>query len=332
MNYRSLLLDDSGTAPEVEKLAGETEKANQPIQFDGNFGLEKKIGKEGNVLNYGLTILFEEEKQAHEVKYELSLTYLGLNQEQNFLYRLDRTSAVYVNEVIPELVADKLAYQAGSIFYPLIVETKPDGKFLKVTNCDEIRKRWVKVRSEIENYFEGDYAAKYIRLMNERLMDDNFIQICFREDWFIQTYFQSIYKNYKQQLTVEENLLFPNLEPTALGYKTVETVNPFTNYFGALQLEHKGILEQDEINSATGGYRAKYILSPATKVIQIIIAEWWVKEITEKKVTLKLFSTDKFDDEKLPTNVASSSIESLVFLDGDKTNKREKSFWGSWFK
>lgn len=331
MNYRSLLLDDGGTAPEVNKPIEKAEKANQPIQFDGNFGLEKRVGKVGSTQLYGLTILFEEEGEANEIKYELSITYLGLNDGQNFLYRLDRTSPVYINEVIPELLADKLAYETGKIFYPLVVETKRDGKFLAVQNFDEIRKRWSKVRVDLENYYEGEYATRYIRLMDERLMDDNFIQVCFNDDWFIRTYFQSIYKNYKQQLTVEENLLFPNLEPMALGYKTVESLDPLTNHFGAIQLHHKGILEQDELNWATGGYEARYILKPTTKTIQIIIAEWWMKEITEKKVTLKLFSTDTQEDEKLPTNIAASSIESLLFLDGNKTSKSDKSFWSKWF-
>lgn len=329
MNYKSLLFDDSGT-PQQVKIP--IEKANQPIQFDGNFGLERKVGEKGNQLHYGLVILFEEEGVSHEIKYELSVTYLGLNEEKNFLWQLDRTSPIYINEVVPELLADKLAYEAGKIFYPLIVETKRDGKFLAIKNCNEIRQKWTAVRVNIENYFEGPYAAKYIHLMDERLMEDNFIQICFRDDWFIQTYFQSIYKSYKAELNLEEQLFFPNLDPMALGYKTAESVNPLTNHFGALQIQHQGILEQDEINFATGGYQAKYILSPVSKAIQMIIAEWWVKEITERKVTLKLFTTDQLSNEELPTNIAPSSIEDLVFLDGNKTNKSEKGFWSNWFK
>ena len=88
MNYRSLLLDDGGIAPEVNKPGEKAERANQPIQFDGHFGLQKRVGKVGSTQLYGLTILFEEEGEANEIKYELSITYLGLNDGQNFLYRL----------------------------------------------------------------------------------------------------------------------------------------------------------------------------------------------------------------------------------------------------
>lgn len=332
MNYRSLLLDDDGSTHEIAKPIEKAERANQPIQFDGNFGLAKRIAKVGSTLHYGLTILFEEEDQANEVKYELSITYLGLNDEQNLVYELDRTSPVYVNEVIPDLLADKLAYEAGKVFYPLVLETRQDGKFIAVKNFADIRKRWDKIKIELENYYEGEYAARYVGLMEERLADDHFIQICFKDDWFITTYFQSIYKNYKEGLALEEYLLFPNLEPMALGYKTIESVNPRTNHFGAIQLEHKGILEQDELNWATGGYEAKYILTPATKNIQAIIAEWWTKEITEKKVTLKLFNIGQRDEEELPTNIGASPIESLVVLDGSKRNRTEKGFWSKWFK
>ncbi|OWK69738.1 hypothetical protein [Pedobacter sp. AJM] len=331
MNYKSLLFDDTHVVQQEQKPAEKVEKGNQPIQFDGNFGLERRLGKNGEKQQYGLTILFEEDGKSNEIKYELSVSYLGLSDEHTFLYQIDRTSPVYINEIIPDLLADKLAYEAGKIFYPLVVETRKDGKFLSVKNSEAIRKRWIKAKAGIEDYFEGVYAAKYIRLMDERLADDHFIQICFRDDWFIQTYFQSIYKNYLKDLSVEGNLLFPNLEPVALGYKTTETVSPRTNHFGSIMLQHEGYLEQDETQQATGGYQAKYILSPASKAVQIIIAEWWIKEISMKKVTLKLFTMDKLDHEKLPTNISASSIEGLVFLDGNKTNKSNKGFWSKWF-
>ncbi len=109
---------------------------------------------------------------------------MGLNDGQNFLYRLDRTSPLYINEVTPELLVDKLAYETGKIFYPLVVETKRDGKFLAIQNFDEIRIRWRKVRLDLETYYEGEYATRYIRLMDEKLMDDNFIQVCFKNDWY----------------------------------------------------------------------------------------------------------------------------------------------------
>ena len=332
MNYKSLLFDDINSVEKEKPSFVKTDKANQPVQFDKNFGLEKKIEIEGKKQQYGLTILFEEEGASNEIKYELSIIYLGLSREQNFLYQLERTSPVYVNEVIPDLLADKLAYEAGKIFYPLMVEIRKDGKFLAVKNGDEIRKRWVKTKADIEGYFEGAYASKYIQLMNERLAEDDYIQICFRDDWFIKTYFQSIYKPYNQGLKVGENLHFPNLEPKSLGYKTVECVNPVTNHFGAIQLEHQGHLEQDEIQQARGNYQAKYILNPASKAIQIILAEWTVNELTEKKVTLKLFIMGELGNDKLSTEKTSLSIENLVFIDDNKTNKRKQGFWNNWLK
>lgn len=331
MNYKSLLFDDTNVSQKEEKPVEKVEIGNQPIQFDGNFGIRRRLVTNGEKQQYGLTILFEEDGKSNEIKYELSVIYLGLSDEHTFLYQIDRTSPVYIDEAIPDLLADKLAYEAGKIFYPLVVETRKDGKFLAVKNSEEIRKRWIKAKAGIEDYFEGIYAAKYIRLMDERLADDHFIQICFRDDWFIQTYFQSIYKNYLKDLNVEENLSFPNLDPAALGYKTIERVSPLTNHFGSIMLQHEGYLEQDETQQATGGYQAKYIFSPASKAVQIIIAEWWIKEISTQKVTLKLFTMDKLDHEKLPTNITASSIEGLVFLDGNKTNKSNKGFWSKWF-
>lgn len=300
--------------------------ANQPVELNKDLSLNLADNK---IRNYGLTILFEEDDEANEIKYELSVTCLGLSEASTILYRIDKTSPVYVNELIPDLVADKLAYEAGKVFYPLIIETDKNSAYLNVKNINEIQSRWPKIKENLKQYYEGEYAEKYFELMDLRLNDENFIQIIFKEDWFIKVYFQSIYKSYTKQLSLTEYLTFANLDATTFGYKTEQSISKQTNHFGAIELEHKGVLEQDEINFSTGNYHATYYLAPTSKSIQIIVGEWTVKEINEKKITFKLFSMDNKEEEKIPTHIEQSSINSLVFLDGNQSAKT--SFWDKWF-
>ncbi|WP_316804299.1 hypothetical protein [Pedobacter nototheniae] len=331
MNYRSLLSDESA-APEEQKafVALENKKTGLPVQFTGNHGLTSKFNKKGERKNYGLTILTQENSAENEIKYELAVTCLGINEESTISYQIERTGPVYINELEPDLVADKLAYEAGKIFYPLTIETDKEGRFLGVKNINEIRKRWPKAKEKITDYFEGEYVSKYLGLMEERLADDDFIQLIFRDDWFIKVYFQAIYRNYTETLTVEEYLNFPILQPWVSGYKTIEKVNQYTNHFGSVEVNHQGELIQDEENSMTGNYEARYVLNAASKAIQIIIAEWTCKDLTEKRIVFKLFTRDGIETGNVQTNISPSEVDSLVFIDGRK-NTGKTSFWEKWF-
>jgi hypothetical protein len=330
MNQRNLLTDDRHQPEALAPVNLLDEKFNQPIQLDHHFSLIRKLNKNGETRRYGLTILFGDGDAANEIKYELAVTYLGLTPENTLLYKLERRSPVYINELIPELVADQLAYEVGKVFYPLNIETGKDGKFLAIQNLEEIRKRWPAVRAAVTAYFEGDFTTRYLQIMDEKLADDGAIQICLRDDWFIQVYFQAIYKSYTESLRIETQLSFPNLEPMTSGYRTIEQVRERTNHFGAIELEHNGLLEQEENQENTGAYQAKYILHPVSKAIQIIIASWRWSGRKDRDINLKLFTLDEESNDTLATGSSSAAIENLIVLDGNEPRKRN-GFWDKWF-
>ncbi|WP_443943844.1 hypothetical protein ACJVDH_13040 [Pedobacter sp. AW1-32] len=329
MNYRSLLMDDSASESE-EQFKAEAEVSASPEKpATGSQTLRSGFTHQGEQKNYGFTILFEDDGQANEIKYELSVTCLGLNAESRSEFQIDRTSPVYINEVEPDLVADKLAYLAGKVFYPLRVETDSTGAFLSVTNVEEIRARWPKCRREIDANFEGDYASRYIGVMEDKLRDNDFIQLIFKEDWFIRVYFQSIYKNYNPANAETKNMHFPNLQIWMDGYQTEEIVLPEKNHFGALELHHNGELIPDEINMESGRYQAKYILDPVSHIIRMIVAEWTQVGKTEKKITFKLFTTDL--DNAIKKLRKETEMANLIFLDGSESGTKRQGFWEKWF-
>lgn len=330
MNQRNLLTDDSPQPAALAPVNLLDERFNQPIQLDHHFSLLRKLNKNGETRRYGLTILFGDGDAANEIKYELAVTYLGLTPENTLRYKLERTSPVYINELIPELVADQLAYEVGKVFYPLTIETSKDGKFLAIQNLEEIRKRWPAVRAAVTAYFEGDFTTRYLQLMDEKLADDGAIQICLRDDWFIQVYFQAIYKSYTESLSIETQLNFPNLEPMTAGYHTIERLNELTNHFGAIELEHYGLFKPTENQESIGEYQAKYVLSPVSKAIQIIVASWRWKQGKDRDINLKLFTLDEEGNDTLASGSSSVAIENLIVLDGNETRKRN-GFWNKWF-
>lgn len=330
MNQRNLLTDEHHQPEALAPVNLRDERFNQPFPLDHNFSLLRKLNKNGETRHYGLTILFGDGDTANEIKYELAVTYLGQTPENTLLYKLERRSPVYINELTPELVADQLAYEVGKVFYPLTIEANKEGKFLSIQNLGEIRKRWPAIRAAVTAYFEGDFTTRYFQLMDEKLADDGAIQICLRDDWFIQVYFQAIYKSYTESLRIETQLTFPNLEPMTSGYHTIEQVNELTNHFGAIEIEHHGLLEEAESQENRGTYNAKYILNPVSKAIQIIIASWEWRERKDRDIKLKLFMLDEEEQGKLVKGSSSAAIENLIVLDGNERKKRN-SFWDKWF-
>lgn len=329
MNYRSLLLDDSAGDSDEQYKAEEKFLASPEKPATGSQTLRSGFTQRGAQKNYGFTILFEDNGQANEIKYELSVTSLGFNEYSRCEFEIDRTSPVYINEVEPDLVADQLAYLAGKVFYPLRVETDTTGAFLSVTNTDEIRKRWSACRAEIEARFEGNHTSRYIRVMEDRLRNDDFIQLTFKSDWFICVYFQAIYKNYHPANAETIYMRFPNQEAWTDGYETKQTLLQGTNHFGAVELHHEGNLVADEMNLESGKYHAKYILDPVSHIIRIIVAEWTQVGKADKKITFKLFSTD--ENNPVKESRKQTEMTNLVFLDGSDSEAKRPGFWEKWF-
>src|SRR6218665_3899461 len=67
------------------------------------------------------------------------------------LFSIKRKS-IYINHKAPDLTMEQIAEKAGSIFFPLEVETLANGNLKQICNMKEIKERWKMLRPEMLKY------------------------------------------------------------------------------------------------------------------------------------------------------------------------------------
>jgi hypothetical protein len=307
------------------------ETVNSKIYVDGSNTLRLKwpVGKS---INYGVRIVFDEEGAQNEVKYETRVTRLKPSATGEALFQIERISDVFVNETLPDLIADKLAHAAGKVFYPLIISVDKNGGFEGIANHQQILKRWEGAKANIMDNFEGRIIEDYVARMEKQLaLRENVQTALLQNDWFLQTFFKPIYKTYGL-VNGGISYKFPVLKSLMSdGYFTRENLQQQENDFGALQLIHEGYLPPDaeDPTAPTGSYEGFYVLHPQNKHIISIVSDLTYREQTTINIKVKIFMTPEnghpFDHDfaQDKTGAAYADGEGLVVIDGAP----RKSFW-----
>ncbi|WP_343522827.1 hypothetical protein [Pedobacter sp.] len=310
--------------------------SNKTIYYSGVNALRLEWPAELSV-KYGVLITFNEgEENSNEVKYEAKVTRLKPGTEGQPLFQIERVSDVFVNEMLPDLVADRLAYALGKVFYPLVITVDQNGGFQNIYNHQEILKRWPAVKKRVLDNFEGSLVEKYIERMEKQLINPDSIQLAFLNDWFIQAFFKPLYKEYGQHRITGSIYKFPLVKDFNVeGYITEEKLSGETNSFGAIELWHKGVVKPlaDDLyiaNRAAGEYKGYYLLHPKYRRIISVVSDfsYGAPVGSKAKVKITVIPEDglEFDhDFELDTNVKGMPVTEMVVVDGQRPRK---GFWG----
>ncbi|WP_406824869.1 hypothetical protein [Pedobacter sp. KACC 23697] len=287
--------------------------------------------------HYGVLITFNEgEGNANEVKYEVRVTRLKPGKTGQPLFQIDRISDVFINEIPPDLIADKLAYELGKVFYPLVITVNQNGGFQSIYNHEEILKRWQSVKKNVLDNFEGQLVEDYVCRMEKQLSNPDQITLAFvNNDWFIHTFFKPVYKEYGPHHATESLYKFPIARNFDVeGYLTQEEISSETNHFGAIELVHNGIIKplEDELFITyrhTGDYVGNYFLHPKNRRILSVVSDFSYRAQEESKVKIRITVIPEngfeFDhDFELDTNVKGLPVTEMVIIDGQSPRK---GFW-----
>lgn len=289
-----------------------------------------------HAINYGVRINFEEGNQQNEVKYTARVTRLNPAPTGEPLFQIERTSEVFINETLPDLVTDRLAYTAGKVFYPLIISVDNNGGFASIFNHQQILTRWEKTKTDILDNFEGQLVEDYVASMEKQLAVRERIQMALLyNDWFLQTFFKPIYKTYGTNYSAESTYRFPLLKGRMIdGYLTRESLTPHVNDFGAIELLHDGIIALDagdviDVLMPSGSYNGYYALHPQLKHIISVVSDFAYDDKATADVKVKIFlipdNGQDFDHDFMPgkTDVSHTQQSGLVIID----HEPKKGFW-----
>lgn len=297
--------------------------------------------------SYGVLYRYKIAEKEHRVKFNLNVTYVKTIIDHARIFKLERTSPVFINDKEPNLIADQLASECGAIFYPLLIEVDFDGKFMAVHNHKEILYRWNTKKEAIEEYYQGEMAEKYMLLMDEAINTPEKVTRIFENELFISVFFASFYRSYSAELKVEEKLYFPVAGKSGpVEFLVTEELNGFLNNAGNIELHHRGIMTDErsvndlmeerrypiermvntEAAAATGNYYGRYVFEPETMSLRSAVANWKLELEDLHETEIKIFELlEEKDAELIAEEEQEQGNPRLVFIDGN-AEKKDKKF------
>lgn len=320
----------------------------EKIAFTNPFYLKLQLVPPHFSRTYGVMINFTDHSdEVTSLKYEVMVSYVKTIADDTRLFRIERLTPVYINDVVPLSIIDQLAHEAGKVFYPLVVEAGFDGRYKAVHNHQEIMGRWPAVSEKIRSYFTGEETEKYLQSMEDVIRDGSALNVLFGRDLFINTYFAAIYKSYTSSYEVEECMLFPLPgNAAALRFSVLQRVDIHPNSYGAIEIQHEGTandersaedlrqelefplsrMENPELESVNGKYNAKYILDPHTRSAELVVASWSLPDLSLSTTEIRLFriDTEAIESSEEATN-SSHTGKNLVYIDGG--HQKSKTTW-----
>jgi hypothetical protein len=330
----------------------ENRQPDKQIIFDDNFSLLLRPPAANFKKSYGYLLTIKNGEQESTLKYEVDITYLKSIPEVGRLFKIERTSKVYVDNMEPDLLIDKLANETGAALYPLVIETDFNGEFLKIHNYKEIEERWQLVKAKLREYFTGEISENYYKLMDKTIASESLLDQSIRNDMLISTYFTRIYKSYTSNHKTEEETAYPLAgKAIPVRFNVTQQVQNHLNDLGSITLQCEGTaidersimdIEQERsfpynesINLASqpveGLYNCRYTLHAQTRFIWSINAQWTLNLNNQRIVTVKIHETVK-DIESVSKNNILPYDTNIIFIDkDDRHGNIFKSVWKSLF-
>ena len=274
---------------------------------------------------YWFRLILSEEESQLELRYKVWIRFVKRHTNKSALLSIDRISDILINDEIPDLAADQLAYETGKIFYPLIIEISQRAQYLGVHNFEQIAERWQKLRPEIVRRFSGVEAERYFTRMNEVVASKAAVDELFRNDLLLTFCFNTVYLDYAEEPVDKKKLCFPVGDYAPVTYDV--SVSKCRNAKGFKEIVQEGrevksegadSLHPDK-SDKENTYAATFVLDTATNCILEATAEWDFKQPHKKNISLILF----------PLRVQPDN--SMDFVRNEEENKKGRGFFSTLF-
>lgn len=266
---------------------------------------------------YGVRQVFSTAGAETVLKYEMEITYKKTIAEGLRLFELNRFDQLYINNEVPDSIADELAFRTGQVFFPLQVLVDFAGRYVSVYNLVQIRERWTVLKKELLEFFAGEEVETYFGYQETVLMDQDKINDIFGKDILIRAYFAGLYQNYVAEKELDSLLYFPltgHAAPVLFSVK--ETLVPHYNSSGQLEIIHKGTADDDRsiadilryddyatsrdddqsLEKIKADYKARYALNAETRSIEAMEASWMMFLDREEITSISMYEISGLDE------------------------------------
>lgn len=252
------------------------------------------------VETYGVQVSFFENENENSLKYHLRLRWIQRN-----LVKIQREQ-LYINNEEPSTMADELATAVSSVLYPLELKVNSTGELTDINNHPEIIQRWKDALPKLREYYKGEETEKYIRKNEPILSNPDLLFRTLANDWFLQAFFNGLYRNYDLKKEMEIPRTFPVLPfLNPVEYRVIQKISTLeedqekliqitmegktSDPRSIFDFENKAYFpirnpDEPEIPPAQGAYKAKYFLNPDHYTLDGLYLECTLELEKTKKV------------------------------------------------
>lgn len=157
------------------------------------------------------------------------------------LFSITRKS-IYIDYKAPDLTMAQIAEKAGSIFFPLEVETLENGNLKQICNMKEIKERWKVLRPDMLNYYKGSTAKERINRIDHGMESKSAVQNRILGSLFYRLYFLP-FRDYVEKIGNGFDLHLPFFPyKNKVKYQVAVTEQPVSSEAGKMIVELKGKL------------------------------------------------------------------------------------------
>ncbi|WP_136667877.1 hypothetical protein [Flavobacterium sp. H122] len=135
------------------------------------------------------------------LQYEMEVTLLGQSNNTDFGYEIDRRNLLIDNEE-PNTVFEQLAFECGKAIFPLRFTIDKNGVIKQLYEYPKVVERWLVIKEQLLNYYEGDMAVNYIKCTDQNLKNMDTIKQLIKNQLFVYFFFNPL------QNTVTEPLVW----------------------------------------------------------------------------------------------------------------------------
>lgn len=137
---------------------------------------------------YQVAIAFGEKT----IRFQIRLACLGPAGRNQFLYTISRDQ-VYINNLLPGPVIERLADGLGRFLYPLVLRVDEPGFINDIVNHADLVRNWEQNGAHMAHNYCGAVAEKIFHQFNRNIRHKEKLIQALGNDWFFAVYFSGIY-------------------------------------------------------------------------------------------------------------------------------------------
>jgi hypothetical protein len=289
-----------------------------------------------NAIHYGVEIHIDKSGTINTIKYEMSMKLLRSNEKYH-LFEIDKTAAIYINDVEADSVAEEIAVITAGVLYPLQLVISASGELVELKNFSEIIGRWTSTQLKLREQYTGEWIGKYIELTNRTLADQGLLLNSLRNDYVLRSYFNGIYGVYTADFSLHKESSFPfGLDAGEIAFSVTHYMEKhldeyhlkrITSVAEVIDLRSGNDIENgfqfssngavDVADKLSGSYTVQYFLDPANNFIRTLLAEYSLDLDQAPKITVMISDLESGEEQN---QQLSASIE-------EQSAEKQKSFW-----